>query len=193
MTRRTPSHTHFADSQQWVELPTEQRAHLAWEVPFKLQVRLLGEQRVHLKLEMPCKRSVKATLRHLTLEVQVPVTLRLTWESRPGPIAVHVGAVIQETQVQTVDQDMADAEADQDMADVAVVEHPHPHEDKEHAEWDHLVKGYCDEVDRTLDPEQVRAGVEREMAFMVELGVGEPCDRPRTGNFVNLMVLPTER
>ena len=35
-------------------------------------------------------------------------------------------------------------------------------------------KGYLDEDDRTtLDPEKVRAGVEREMAFMGELGVGE--------------------
>ena len=43
------------------------------------------------------------------------------------------------------------------------------------------MKGYFDEDDEmTLDPVQVRAGVEREMAFMGELGVGEPCDRPKT-------------
>ena len=96
-----------------------------------------------------------------------------------GVAAVHVGAAI-ETQLQTVDQDMADAQTDNDMADVAVVEHPHPHEDEEHVEWEHPVKGYFDEDDGTT-PVQVRAGVEREMAFMEELGVGEPCNRPKTG------------
>ena len=87
-----------------------------------------------------------------------------------------------ETQFQTVDQNMADVQTDHDMADVAVVEHPHPHEDEEHMEWEHPDKGYFDEDDGTaLDPVQVRAGVEREMAFMGELGVGEPCNRPKTG------------
>ena len=96
--------------------------------------------------------------------------------------AVHVGAAIQETQLQTVEQDMADAQADHDMADGAVVEHSHLHEDEEHVEWEHPDKGYFDEDDgTTLDPVQVRAGVEREIAFMAELGVGELCDRPKTG------------
>ena len=41
--------------------------------------------------------------------------------------------------------------------------------------------GYFDEDDgTTLDVVQLRAGVEHEMAFMGELGVGEPCDRPKT-------------
>ena len=53
-------------------------------------------------------------------------------QAQAGLRAVHVGAANKETQLQTVDQDMADAEADQDMADVAVVEHPHLHEDEEH-------------------------------------------------------------
>ena len=82
-----------------------------------------------------------------------------------------------ETQLQLVDQNMADAHTDHDMADVAVVELPHPHEDEEHMEWEHPEKGYFDENDGTaLDLVQVRAGVE--MAFMGELGVGEPCNRP---------------
>ena len=74
-------------------------------------------------------------------------------------------------QSQQVDQDMADAEADQDMADVAVVEHPHPHDDEEHAEWEHPTKGFFD--GRLWTPsksEQVSSA-----------RVGEPCDRPRTG------------
>ena len=51
--------------------------------------------------------------------------------------------------------------------------------------WEHPVKGYFDEDDgTTLDPVQVRAGVEREMAFMGELCVGEPCDRPKKGKVV---------
>ena len=51
------------------------------------------------------------------------------------------------------------------------MEHPHPHEDEEHAERGLPEKGYCGEEDgTTLDPEQVRAGVERELAFMDELG-----------------------
>ena len=79
-----------------------------------------------------------------------------------------------EAQLQTVDQNMADVQTDHDMADVAVMEHPHPHE--------HPEKGYLDEDDGTgLDPVQVRAGVEREMAFMGKLGVGEPFNRPKTG------------
>ena len=58
----------------------------------------------------------------------------------------------------------------------------HPHEDEEHVVWEHPEKEYFDEDDgTTLDPVQVRAGVEREMAFTGELGVGEPCDRPMTG------------
>ena len=72
---------------------------------------------------------------------------------------------------------MADAQTDHDMADLAVVEHPHPHEDEEHVEWEHPKRG----TSTTLDPVQVRAGVEREKTFMGELGVGEPCDRPKTG------------
>ena len=49
-------------------------------------------------------------------------------------------------------------------------------------EWKHPDKGYFDEDGGTaLDPVQVRAGVEREMAFMGELSVGEPCNRPKTG------------
>ena len=71
--------THTAN----VELPKEQRAHLMWEVPVQLQVKLPGEQRAHLKVEVPFRMSLKGTLRHLTLEVQVPAKLRLTWESRP--------------------------------------------------------------------------------------------------------------
>ena len=39
-----------------------------------------------------------------------------------------------ETQLQTVDQNMADAQKDHDMADVSVVEHPLPHKDEEHVE-----------------------------------------------------------
>ena len=77
---------------------------------------------------------------------------------------------------------MADVQTDHDMAYVAVVEHPHPHEYEEQVEWEHPEKGYFDEDDGTaLDPVQVRAGVEREMTFMGELGVGEPCNRPKTG------------
>ena len=45
--------------------------------------------------------------------------------------------------------------------DLAVVDHTHPNEDEEHVEWEHPEKGYFD-----VDPVQVRAGVEREMAFM---------------------------
>ena len=83
-----------------------------------------------------------------------------------------MGAANQETQMQTVDQDMVDAQTDHDMADGAVVEHPHLHEDEEHVEWEHLDWGYFDEDGgTTLDPVQVRAGVEREMAFIGELGV----------------------
>ena len=56
-----------------------------------------------------------------------------------------------------------------------------------------LTTGYFDDDDVTpLDPKQVRAGVEREMAFMGELGVGEPCDRPRIA-VVNEMMLLAER
>ena len=56
-------------------------------------------------------------------------------------------------------------------------------------------KGYFDEDDgTTLDPVQVRAGVEREMAFMGELGVGEAVRPSEDGKgVVNTMVLPTER
>ena len=36
------------------------------------------------------------------------------------------------------------------MADVAVVEHPHHHEEEEHVEWEHPDKGYFDEDDGTL-------------------------------------------
>ena len=98
-----------------------------------------------------------------------------------GAVAVQVGAE-NVTQLQTVDQNMADAQTDHDMADVAVVEHPHPHEDDEHVEREHPDKGYFDEDDGTaLDPEQVRAGVEREMVFMDEFGVGEACNRPKKG------------
>ena len=93
-----------------------------------------------------------------------------------------MGTASQDTQLQTVDQNMADAQTDHDMSDVAVVEHPHPHEDEEHVEWEHPEKVYFDEDDGTaLDPVQVRPGVERGMAFMGELGVGEPCNRPKTG------------
>ena len=85
-------------------------------------------------------------------------------------------------QLQTVDQNMTDVQTDHDMADVAVVEHPHPHKDEEQVEWEHPDKGYFDEDDGTaLDPVQVRAGVERGMAFMGALGVCEPCNRPKTG------------
>ena len=95
--------------------------------------------------------------------------------------AVLVGAE-NVTQLQTVDQNMADAQTDHDMADVAVVEHPHPHEDEEHVEREHPDKVYFDEDDGTaLDLEQVRAGVEREMVFMDEVAVGEPCNRPKKG------------
>ena len=52
-----------------------------------------------------------------------------------------------ETQLETVDQNMSDVQTDHDMADVAVVEHPHPHEDEEHVEWEHLDKGYFDDDD----------------------------------------------
>ena len=91
-------------------------------------------------------------------------------------------AAASETQLQSVDQNMADAQTDHGMADVAVVEHPHPHEDEEHMEWQHTDKGYFDEDEGTaLDPVQVRAGVEREMAFVGEVGVGEPCNCPKTG------------
>ena len=70
---------------------------------------------------------------------------------------------------------------DHDMADVAVEEHPHPQKDEEHVEWEHPDKGCFDEDDGTaLDPVQARAGVEREMAFMAVLGVGQPCNRPKT-------------
>ena len=48
-------------------------------------------------------------------------------------------------------------------------------------EWEHPEEGYFDEDDeKALDPVRVRAGVECEMAFMGELGVGEACDRPKT-------------
>ena len=111
---------------------------------------------------------------------QIQVATHAGVQAKAGPTAVHVGAA-HETQLQTVDQNMADAQTDHDMDDVAVVEHPHPHEDEEHVEWEHPEKVYFDEDDGTnLDPVQVRAGVEREMAFMGELGVGEPCDRPKT-------------
>ena len=94
--------------------------------------------------------------------------------------AVHVGAA-NETQLQTVDQNMADAQTDCDMADVAVVEHPHPHEDEEHVEGEHLTRGIS-MFDRTaLDLVLVRAGVERGMAFVGGLVVGEPGNPPKTG------------
>ena len=35
--------------------------------------------------------------------------------------------------------------ANHGVADVAVVEHPHPHEDEEHVEWEHPDKGYLTE------------------------------------------------
>ena len=52
-----------------------------------------------------------------------------------GVAAVQVEAV-NETPLQTVDQNMADVQTDHDMADVAVVEHPHLHDDEEHVEWE---------------------------------------------------------
>ena len=52
-----------------------------------------------------------------------------------GVAAVQVGAA-NETQLQTVDQNMADVQTDHDMADVAVVEHSHRHEDEEQVEWE---------------------------------------------------------
>ena len=172
-----------------VELWKQQRVHLTWEVPVRLQVKLPVEQQTHLKWEVQFKMSVEATLRHLKLEVQVPIKLRLTRESRLQftwelRITKHsCERFTWELQVKkhsSVDQDMVDAETDHDIADVAVVEHPNPHEDGEYAECEHPVKGHVDEDDGTiLDPVQVKVGVEREMAFMGELGVGEPCDRPR--------------
>ena len=39
-------------------------------------------------------------------------------QAQAGPTAVHVGAANQETQLRSVDQDMADAQTDHDMADV---------------------------------------------------------------------------
>ena len=50
------------------------------------------------------------------------------------PRVVHVVTAIQETRLRTRDHDRI--QANRDMADVAVVEHPHPHEDEEHVEWD---------------------------------------------------------
>ena len=44
---------------------------------------------------------------------------------------------------------VADVQTDHDMADMAVVEHPHPHEDQEHVEWEHPVKEHFDEDDGT--------------------------------------------
>ena len=67
-----------------VELRTEQRGHLTWEVPIKLKVKLPEEQQAHLKLQVRFKMSVEAMLRHLTLEVQGPAKLRLRRESRPS-------------------------------------------------------------------------------------------------------------
>ena len=109
---------------------------------------------------------------------QIRVATHTKVQAKAGPTAVHVGTANQETQLravkvgaanethlQTVDQNMADVRTDHDMADVAVVEHPHPHEDWEQVEWEHPDKGYFAEDDGTaLDPVQFRACVEREMA-----------------------------
>ena len=194
--------THTAD----VELPKGQSVHLTWEVQhlgwevpfqFKQQVTLPVEQQAHLMWEVfPTKVNLRLTRESRPRRGRQQFTweLRTKKQSRePAHVgsaavqagaanetqlrAVHVGAAKQETQLQTVGQDMADPQTDHDMADVAVVEHPRPHEDEEN-----LDKGHFDEDDgTTLDPVQVRAGVEHEMAFMGELGVGEPCDRPKTG------------
>ena len=107
-------------------------------------------------------------------------------ETQSRDVHVRAAAVqvegASETQLPTVDQNMADAQKDHDMAEVAVVEHPHPHEDEENVEWDHPEKVNVDEDGgTTLDLVQVRACVEREMAFMGELGVGEPRNHPKTG------------
>ena len=85
---------------------------------------------------------------------QIQIATHAGVQAKEGPTAVHVGAANQETQSQTVDQDMADAQTDQDMADLAVVQHPHPHEDEERK---HTDTGYFDEDDgTTLDLVQVR-------------------------------------
>ena len=88
--------------------------------------------------------------------------------------AVHEGAASQQTELQTVDQGMAVANADHDMADVAVVEHTR--------NGNTLTRGTSMKMtERLWILWQARAGVERDMAFMEELGVGELCDCPKTG------------
>ena len=89
--------------------------------------------------------------------------------------AVHVGAANQETSCkQSIKIWLTLGPTKSWLTWQSWNEHPHPHENEKHAEWKHHAKGYLDEDDRTtLDPEKVRAGVEREMAFMGELGVGE--------------------
>ena len=101
---------------------------------------------------------------------------QFTWELRDRETQVASGSrgsCKSRTQLQIVYQDIADPEADR-----AVVEHPHFREEEEHAEWDHLVKGYFDEDDgTTLDLVQVKAGVEREVAFMGGRAIARRLDK----------------
>ena len=78
-----------------------------------------------------CEKGVKAAVMATLSDIGITESdtfaspqKQFTWElptKKTQLRAFHVRAANQETQMQTVDQDMGDAEADQGMADVAVV------------------------------------------------------------------------
>ena len=163
-----------------VELPSEKCAHLTWEVPFKMHVTLPKAGSASASYVGDASQAGSSSVR---VETHAGV------QAQAGPRAVHVGAAnetprhavqvgianarIATAQLQPADQDMADAEADHDVTTVRNWWNGEP---------SHQTKGYFDEDYGTaLDRYQVRGDVEREMVFMVELGVGEPRDRPKTG------------
>ena len=133
--------------QQQVTLPVEQQAHLIWEVfPVKFKVRLMRESRPRRgRLHVGAANQETQSRAVHVGAAAFPAGGANETQLR----AVHVGAANQETQLQTVGQD---------MADVAVLEHPHPHEDEEHVEWEHLDKEYFDEDDgKALDSARWRS------------------------------------
>ena len=126
-----------------VELPTVQPVHLTWEVQHLVwEVPFQCSQQVKL----PGRAAISSQVGGVSNQIQVATHARV--QAKAGPTAVHAGhanqetqlravhvgaAAVQvgaanETQLQIVDQNMADAQTDHDMADLAVVEHPHLHD-----------------------------------------------------------------
>ena len=128
-----------------VELPTVQSVHHTCDVEGAISNQTTSQA--------ARRAAISSQVRDVSNQIQVATHAGVQVKAGPTAVhvvtaneetqlrAVHVGAAAvqlgaaNETQLQTVDQNMAYVQTDHDMADVAVVEPSNPHEDEEHVEW----------------------------------------------------------